>query len=56
MALASTQYVLQALSARDHPVIQGFVLISGLSYVLASLLVDLIAMWLDPRLRTGPAR
>lgn len=45
------RYVLQALSARDFPVIQGFVLISGLSYVLASFLVDLVAMLLDPRLR-----
>ncbi len=47
------QFVLLALSSRDFPVIQGFVLISGLSYVLASLVVDLIALWLDPRLRTA---
>lgn len=45
------RYVLQALSARDYPVIQGFVLLSGLSYVAASLAVDLVAMMLDPRLR-----
>lgn len=47
------RYVLQALSARDYPVIQGFVLLSGLSYVAASLTVDLVAMALDPRLRTA---
>jgi len=46
------RYVLQALSARDYPVIQGFVLLSGLSYVAASLLVDIVAMLLDPRLRS----
>jgi ABC-type dipeptide/oligopeptide/nickel transport system permease component len=45
------RYVLQALSARDYPVIQGFVLLSGLAYVAASLLVDIAAMLLDPRLR-----
>lgn len=47
------RFVLQALSARDYPVIQSFVLLSGLSYVAASLLVDIIAMALDPRLRTA---
>jgi ABC-type dipeptide/oligopeptide/nickel transport system permease component len=44
-------YVLQALSARDFPVVQGFVLLSGLSYVTASLVVDLVNMWVDPRIR-----
>lgn len=45
------QYVLQAISARDFPAIQAFILISASSYVLASLAVDLLALWLDPRLR-----
>lgn len=45
------RYVLQALNARDFPVVQGFILISGLSYVTASLLVDLASMAVDPRLR-----
>ena len=45
------RYVLQALSARDYPVIQGFVLISGLSYVGASLIVDLVTMLIDSRKR-----
>jgi ABC-type dipeptide/oligopeptide/nickel transport system permease component len=45
------RYVLQALSARDFPVVQGFVLISGLCYAAASLLVDLLGMALDPRIR-----
>jgi ABC-type dipeptide/oligopeptide/nickel transport system permease component len=49
------RYLLQALSARDFPVIQGFVLLSGLAYVAASLLVDLAAMMLDPRLRAVQA-
>ncbi|PJE27088.1 peptide/nickel transport system permease protein [Pseudooceanicola antarcticus] len=44
-------YTVAALSARDFPVIQAFVLISALLYVAASLLIDLAAIALDPRLR-----
>ena len=46
------QHVLQALSVRDVPVIQAFVLIAVLTYVGASLLVDTLAITLDPRLRS----
>lgn len=44
-------YVLEAISARDFPVVQGFVAIAGISYVAASLLVDLLGALLDPRQR-----
>lgn len=44
-------YLLDALTARDFPVIQAYVLLAALSYVAAALLVDLCAMALDPRLR-----
>jgi ABC-type dipeptide/oligopeptide/nickel transport system permease component len=44
-------YLLEALSARNYPVIQGYVLIAALSYVTAALTVDLLALALDPRLR-----
>jgi ABC-type dipeptide/oligopeptide/nickel transport system permease component len=47
--------LLQAISARDYPVIQGFVLIGALCYVAAALLVDLLAMAIDPRLREARA-
>lgn len=46
-------HVLTALSVRDVPVIQAFVLIAVLAYVVASLLVDALALLMDPRLRTG---
>jgi ABC-type dipeptide/oligopeptide/nickel transport system permease component len=49
------RYLLQAISARDFPVIQGFVLLSGLAYVGAAFLVDVVAMIIDPRLRTASA-
>jgi len=42
-----------ALSVRDVPVIQAFVLIAVLAYVGASLLVDTLALLLDPRLRAA---
>lgn len=44
-------FLLEALSARNYPVIQAYVLIAALSYVTASLLIDLIAILIDPRLR-----
>ena len=47
------QHVLQALSVRDVPVIQAFVLVAVIAYVGASLIVDGLALWLDPRLRTA---
>lgn len=46
-------YVFAAITARDFPVIQGFVALIGLSYVSTSLLVDLLVVVLDPRLRYG---
>ena len=44
-------FLLEALSARNYPVIQAYVLIAALSYVSAALLIDLIAILIDPRLR-----
>jgi ABC-type dipeptide/oligopeptide/nickel transport system permease component len=44
-------YLLEALSSRNYPVIQAYVLIAALSYVSAALLIDLVALALDPRLR-----
>lgn len=48
-------YLLEALTARNYPVVQAYVLIAALSYVTAALLIDLVAMGMDPRLRS-PAR
>ncbi|WP_373355930.1 ABC transporter permease [Pseudoroseicyclus sp. CXY001] len=44
-------YLLSALSARDYPVIQAYVLFAAFSYVVAAFIVDLAAMGMDPRLR-----
>lgn len=45
-------YLLEALTARNYPVVQAYVLIAALSYVTAALLIDLVALAMDPRLRT----
>lgn len=46
----------QAVRQRDVPVIQAFVLLSTLGYVIGSLLTDLLATLVDPRRRTGQGR
>lgn len=38
---------------RDFPVVQGVVLVSALTYVLANFIVDLTYTWIDPRIRFG---
>jgi ABC-type dipeptide/oligopeptide/nickel transport system permease component len=38
---------------RDFPVVQGVVLVSALTYVLANFLVDVTYTWIDPRIRFG---
>jgi peptide/nickel transport system permease protein len=44
--------VVEALTARDYPVLQGTFLLLGVSVVLANLVADLIYGALDPRVRT----
>lgn len=48
--------VLEAITQRDYPVIQGFVIFAGTVFVLLNLLVDLVYVWLDPRVQLGAQR
>jgi ABC-type dipeptide/oligopeptide/nickel transport system permease component len=41
----------QAISARDYPLLQGCILIIALSYVAVNLLTDLVYAMVDPRVR-----
>ncbi len=41
----------QAVDARDYPLLRGIVLLSAVTYTLINLAVDLIFGWLDPRIR-----
>jgi peptide/nickel transport system permease protein len=43
--------VFEAITARDFPIIQGFVLVIAIGYVTLNLLVDLSYAFLDPRIR-----
>jgi peptide/nickel transport system permease protein len=43
--------LIQAVSRRDYPVVQGIVLVIAGIYVLINLLVDIMYAYLDPRLR-----
>ncbi|MBN1254283.1 MAG: ABC transporter permease [Deltaproteobacteria bacterium] len=43
--------LINAISARDYPLVQGCVLFITLSYVLVNLLTDLLYGWVDPRIR-----
>jgi peptide/nickel transport system permease protein len=43
--------LVQAVSRRDYPLVQGIVLIIAAVYVIVNLVVDLIYAYLDPRIR-----
>jgi peptide/nickel transport system permease protein len=45
------QLVVDRVLARDYPVIQGIVLVSGLLFVMISLVIDACYAYLDPRIR-----
>ena len=45
--------VVDAIFARDYPIVQGAVLVIALLFVLVNLLVDLSYVYLDPRIRYG---
>ena len=42
---------MDAITARDYPVIQGFVLFTAVVYVCVNLLTDIAYHWVDPRVR-----
>ena len=43
---------MDSITARDYPVIQGFVLFTSVVYVTVNLLTDIAYHWIDPRVRT----
>lgn len=47
------QLVANSIARRDFPVIQGVVMVFAGIYLLANLLVDLLYVYLDPRVRYG---
>jgi ABC-type dipeptide/oligopeptide/nickel transport system permease component len=49
------RYTVEAINARDMPVVVGFTLVAVLAYVLVSLVLDLVCAAIDPRLRGSAA-
>ncbi len=45
--------LVDAISARDYPMIQGVVLLFALTFLLVNLLVDLLYGYIDPRIKYG---
>src|SRR6476469_6234795 len=45
--------VVQSISRRDYPVIQGAVMIIAMTYVVVNLIVDVLYVYIDPRVRLG---
>jgi peptide/nickel transport system permease protein len=45
--------VVDAVFARDYPLVQGVILLIAISFVLCNLVVDIVYGWLDPRIRYG---
>jgi peptide/nickel transport system permease protein len=45
--------VVDAVFARDYPLVQGVVLLIALGFIASNLLVDLLYGLIDPRLRRG---
>ena len=45
--------VVQSISRRDYAVIQGAIMVTAAAYVLANLVVDVIYVYVDPRVRYG---
>jgi peptide/nickel transport system permease protein len=43
--------VVDAVFARDYPLVQGVILLIAVGYIASNLLVDLVYGWLDPRIR-----
>ena len=43
--------LIQSISFRDYPLVQGCILFIAVTYVFVNLLTDLAYGWLDPRIR-----
>jgi peptide/nickel transport system permease protein len=44
--------VVDAVFARDYPLVQGVVLLIAVGFIVTNLLVDLLYAWIDPRIRS----
>jgi ABC-type dipeptide/oligopeptide/nickel transport system permease component len=47
------RFLIQSITARDYPAVQGCILLIAVTYVFVNLFVDLLYGLLDPRIRYG---
>ena len=47
------RYVFNAITSSDYPAVEGFILYATTIYVLLFLIVDLLYLVIDPRIRKG---
>jgi ABC-type dipeptide/oligopeptide/nickel transport system permease component len=45
------RYAVEGIMRRDYPVVMGTVLVGAASFVCINFMVDLIYLYLDPRIR-----
>ena len=45
--------VVQSIARRDYPIIQGAIIAIAMTYVLVNLIVDVLYVYIDPRVRLG---
>jgi peptide/nickel transport system permease protein len=43
----------QSIARRDYPLIQGAIMIIAAIYVIVNLIVDILYVYVDPRIRYG---
>ncbi len=47
------RFVIEGIFNRDYPVVQGYVLFTGIVYIIFNLLIDLSYLILNPKIRLG---
>ena len=45
------QLIINSITRRDYPIIQGVVLVTALMYIAINLIIDIVYGLLDPRVR-----
>ena len=48
-------WVVTSIQALDFPAVMGFAVVVSFAYVLVNLVVDLLYLWVDPRIGRGGA-
>ena len=43
--------MVDAVFARDYPLVQGVVLLIAIGFIVSNLIVDMLYGWIDPRIR-----